>query len=63
MKLITESRGDIRSMINFAQALVTGFNPPTEKSFEILDVEEGVNAFYKSNSVDEAKIRLVFNLE
>jgi len=55
MKLITESRGDIRSMINFAQALVTGFNPPTEKSFEILDVEEGVNAFYKSNSVDEAR--------
>jgi replication factor C large subunit len=42
-------------MINFAQALVTGFNPPTEKSFEILDVEEGVNAFYKSNSVDEAR--------
>jgi len=55
MKLVTESRGDIRSMINFAQALVTGFNPPTEKSFEILDVEEGVNAFYKSNSVDEAR--------
>jgi len=55
MKLIKESRGDIRSMINFAQALVTGYNPPTEKSFEILDVEEGVNAFYKSNSVDEAR--------
>ena len=55
MKLVTESRGDIRSMINFAQALVTGFNPPTEKSFEILDVEEGVNAFYKSNSIDEAR--------
>jgi replication factor C large subunit len=55
MKLIKESGGDIRSMINFAQALVTGFNPPTEKSFEILDVEEGVNAFYKSNSVDEAR--------
>ena len=55
MKLIKESRGDIRSMINFAQALVTGFNPPTEKSFEILDVEEGINAFYKSNSVDEAR--------
>jgi len=55
MKLVKESRGDIRSMINFAQALVTGFNPPTEKSFEILDIEEGVNAFYKSNSVDEAR--------
>jgi replication factor C large subunit len=55
MKLVKESRGDIRSMINFAQALVTGYNPPTEKSFEILNVEEGVNAFYKSNSVDEAR--------
>jgi len=55
IKLVTESRGDIRSMINFAQALATGFNPPTEKSFEILDVEGGINAFYKSNSVDEAR--------
>ena len=55
IKLVTESRGDIRSMINFAQALVTGFNPPTEKSFENLNVEEGINAFYKSNSVEEAR--------
>ena len=46
-KLVTKSRGDIRSMINFTQARVTGFDPPTEKSFETLDVEEGVNAFYK----------------
>ena len=54
-KLVTESRGDIRSMINFTQARVTGFDPPTEKSFETLDVEEGVNAFYKANSTDEAR--------
>ena len=48
IKLITDSNGDIRSMINSAQALVTGFEPPTEKSFESLDVEEGINAFYLS---------------
>jgi replication factor C large subunit len=55
MKLVIESRGDIRSMINFTQALVTGFNPPTEKSFEILNIEEGVNTFYKAKSIDEAR--------
>jgi len=54
-KLVTKSRGDIRSMINFTQARVTGFDPPTEKSFETLNVEEGVNAFYKANSIDEAR--------
>ena len=55
MKLVVESNGDIRSMINFAQALVTGFNPPTEKSFESLDIEESINTFYKANSIDEAR--------
>ena len=55
IKLITDSNGDIRSMINSAQALVTGFEPPTEKSFETLDVEEGINAFYKAKSIDEAR--------
>ncbi len=55
IKIIAESRGDIRSMINSAQALVGGFNPQTEKSFETLDVESGVNAFFKANSLDEAR--------
>ncbi len=55
IKVIDESRGDIRSMINLSQALVTGFNPPTEKLFESLNVEEGVNAFFKANTVDEAR--------
>jgi len=55
IKIIVDSRGDIRSMINSAQALVGGFNPQTEKSFEILDVESGVNAFFKANSLDEAR--------
>ena len=55
IKIIDESRGDIRSMINSTQAHVTGFNPPTERSFETLDVEAGVNAFFKANSIDEAR--------
>jgi len=55
IKIIDESRGDIRSMINSAQALVTGFNPPSERTIETLDVESGVNAFFKANSIDEAR--------
>ena len=55
IKIIDESRGDIRSMINSTQALVTGFNPPSERTSETLDVEAGVNAFFKANSIDEAR--------
>ncbi|MFB5597723.1 MAG: AAA family ATPase [Nitrosopumilaceae archaeon] len=58
IKLVSESRGDIRSMLNSAQALVTGFEPPTEKSFESLDIESVVNAFFKANSIDEARVVL-----
>ncbi|MGQ0638444.1 MAG: AAA family ATPase [Nitrososphaerota archaeon] len=55
LKLVIESRGDIRSMLNSAQALVTGFEPQTEKSFVTMDVEESVNAFFKAKSIDEAR--------
>ena len=58
IKLIIDSNGDIRSMINSAQALVTGFEPNTEKSFESLNVEDGLNAFFKSQSFEEARIVL-----
>ena len=58
IKLISESNGDIRSMLNSAQALVTGFEPSTEKTFESLNIEEGINAFYKSQSIDEARVVL-----
>ena len=54
-KVIEKSKGDIRSMINFAQSLVTGFNPQTDSSFENINVEDGVNAFFKANSVEEAR--------
>ncbi|MGI0010120.1 MAG: AAA family ATPase [Nitrosopumilaceae archaeon] len=55
LKLVVESRGDIRSMLNSAQSLVTGFEPQTEKSFQSVDVEEAVNAFFKAKSIDEAR--------
>lgn len=55
IKVIDKSKGDIRSMINFAQSLVTGFNPQTDSSFEKINVEDGVNAFFKANSIEEAR--------
>jgi replication factor C large subunit len=55
IKVIDKSRGDIRSMINLSQSLVTGFNPQTEKSFETINVEDGINAFFKANSIEEAR--------
>ena len=58
IKIVNDSRGDIRSIINSAQALVTGFDPPTDKSFETLNIEEGLNAFFKAKSIDEARIVL-----
>jgi replication factor C large subunit len=58
IKLIIDSRGDIRSLLNMAQALVTGFEPPMEKSFESINVEDAVNAFFKAKSKEEAQIVL-----
>jgi len=55
IKVIDKSKGDIRSMINLAQSLVTGFNPQTDNSFESANVEDGVNAFFKANSIEEAR--------
>jgi replication factor C large subunit len=58
IKIIVESRGDIRSLLNMAQAQIGGFELPTEKSFETLDVEAAVNAFFKAKSKEEAQIVL-----
>lgn len=54
IKLVLDSRGDIRSILNSAQVLVSGFEPQTEKSFETNDVEYAVNAFFKARSFEEA---------
>jgi replication factor C large subunit len=55
IKVIDKSRGDIRSMMNLTQSMVTGFNPQTETTFENIDVENGINSFFKSKSVEEAR--------
>ena len=34
---------------------MTGFNPQTEKSFETINIEDGINAFFKAQSIDEAR--------
>ena len=58
IRVINESRGDIRSMINLAQSMVTGFNPGTEKSFAPPSVETGINSFFKAKTADEARFIL-----
>ena len=55
IKLVIDSRGDMRSMLNSAQALVTGFEPQIDRSFETTNVEDSINAFFKAKSPDEAR--------
>ena len=55
IKLVIDSRGDIRSMLNSAQALVTGFEPQMDRSFETTNIEESINVFFKAKSSDEAR--------
>ena len=57
-RVVDKSRGDIRSMINFAQSLTTGFDIETELSFETMNVEDGVNNFFKAKSIEEARLIL-----
>ncbi|MDE1766467.1 MAG: AAA family ATPase [Thaumarchaeota archaeon] len=54
IKLVLDSRGDIRSTLNSAQVLVSGFEPQTDKSFETTDIESAVNSFFKAKSSEEA---------
>lgn len=58
IKLVNDSRGDIRSILNMAQALVSGFEVQTEKSFEKLNIEDAVSAFFKAKTPEEARIVL-----
>ncbi|VVC05022.1 Replication factor C large subunit [uncultured archaeon] len=61
IKLVLDSRGDIRSMLNSAQAMVWGFEPQTDRSYETTDIEATVNAFFKAKSFDEA-ITILYSL-
>lgn len=58
IKIVVECRGDIRSMLNMAQAQIGGFDILSEKSFETLDIEAAVNAFFKAKTKEEAQIVL-----
>lgn len=58
VRVVSESRGDIRSMLNLAQSLVTGFRPDTEKSVQALDAVTGVERFFKAESRREASLVL-----
>jgi replication factor C large subunit len=55
IKMIIDSRGDIRSILNSAQALSGGFEPQLDKSYETNDVEESVNLFFNAKSSEEAQ--------
>jgi replication factor C large subunit len=55
IKMIIDSRGDIRSILNSAQALTGGFEPQLDKSHETNNVEESVNLFFNAKSPEEAQ--------
>lgn len=55
IKMIVDSRGDIRSILNSAQALSGGFEPQLDKSYETHNVEESVNLFFNAKSPEEAR--------
>lgn len=55
IKMIIDSRGDIRSILNSAQALSGGFEPQLDKSYESSDVETSVNLFFNAKSSEEAQ--------
>ena len=62
VKIVDKSSGDMRSMFNLAQSLVTGFNPQTEVGFEGIGVEDGINAFFRADSADEA-MEILFSMQ
>jgi len=55
IKIIIDSRGDIRSILNSAQALAGGFEPQLDKSYETNNVEESLNSFFNAKSPEEAR--------
>ncbi len=55
MHVLSSSNGDMRSMMNMAQAFVGGFLPDTEKPFITLDAQTGVEMFFKSKTKQDAR--------
>ena len=58
IKIIIDSRGDIRSILNSAQALAGGFEPQLDKSYQTANVEESINSFFAAKSIEEAQVIL-----
>ena len=54
IKVIIDSRGDIRSILNSAQVLSGGFEPQLDKSYGTNDIEESINLFFNAKSPEEA---------
>ena len=58
IKVIVDSRGDIRSILNSAQALSGGFEPQLDKSNLTANVEESINSFFNAKSSEKAQVIL-----
>jgi replication factor C large subunit len=58
IKVIVDSRGDIRSILNSAQALAGGYEPELDKSNLTANVEESINSFFNAKSPEEAQVIL-----
>ncbi len=58
IKIIIDSRGDIRSILNSAQVLAGGFEPQLDKSYQTANVEESINSFFAAKSLEEAQVIL-----
>lgn len=54
VRIVSEARGDIRSMLNRAQALAGGLDPQTDTTIPGPDIEEGVASFFGAESPQEA---------
>ena len=55
IKMIIDSHGDIRSILNSAQALAGGFEPQLDKSYQTANVEESINLFFNAKSSEDAQ--------
>ena len=55
IRSIIGSDGDIRSMLNMAQSFSTGFVADAAKSAATISPEDGVNAFFEADTLDEAR--------
>ncbi len=55
IRAVSRSGGDIRSMINLAQSMATGFNPEVESPTGGIAPEAAVNAFFKAETAREAE--------